>query len=361
MNQNRDKIDFFISYANEDTRWAEWIGWILEEDGYSVSLQAWDFAPGSNFVLEMHRAVSQSECTIALLSPAYISSHFVQPEWAAAFGRDPTGEMRTLIPVRVEKCVLEGLLSQIVFVDLVGVDETQARDKVHHAFCGDRIKPITHPDFPGMPSEADVDHPLFPAHEEGLIDLVERGTKALENGNAAAVAFTEEVRKLGDSARMHAQEFSEAAKQRGPHQTARFKQIARAAARDLRLFCSTGNGEVQNMSLQYESGFGAWTAAVELLPDFGTVDSQILSENLASIDRILVSIPPARRSVKTLRDTVGGLPPVESLFALARKQAALVLDGGMRVLDRVEYLAGTTRSSILEHMPDTDSEGEAHA
>lgn len=47
--------DFFISYNKADRTWAEWIAWQLEEARYSVVVQAWDFRPGSNFVLEMQR------------------------------------------------------------------------------------------------------------------------------------------------------------------------------------------------------------------------------------------------------------------------------------------------------------------
>ena len=45
--------DFFISYTKTDKAWAEWIAWTLEAAGYSTVIQAWDFRPGSNFVLEM--------------------------------------------------------------------------------------------------------------------------------------------------------------------------------------------------------------------------------------------------------------------------------------------------------------------
>jgi hypothetical protein len=47
--------DFFISYNKADRSWAEWIAWQLEEAKYSVVVQAWDFRPGSNFVLEMQK------------------------------------------------------------------------------------------------------------------------------------------------------------------------------------------------------------------------------------------------------------------------------------------------------------------
>jgi hypothetical protein len=55
--------DFFVSYNKADA-WAEWIAWQLEEAGYSTVIQAWDFRPGSNFVLEMHRAAQEAERTV---------------------------------------------------------------------------------------------------------------------------------------------------------------------------------------------------------------------------------------------------------------------------------------------------------
>ena len=50
--------------------WTEWIAWVLEEAGYTVRIQAWDFAAGANFVLEMDMATRISQRTIAVLSPA---------------------------------------------------------------------------------------------------------------------------------------------------------------------------------------------------------------------------------------------------------------------------------------------------
>ncbi len=54
--------DFFISYTKADETWAEWIATELEQAGYSTVIQAWDFRPGSNFVLEMQRAPRRT-CT----------------------------------------------------------------------------------------------------------------------------------------------------------------------------------------------------------------------------------------------------------------------------------------------------------
>src|SRR6266542_2232550 len=108
--------DFFISYNSADRSWAEWIAWQLEEAGDTTVLQAWDFRPGSNFVPEMQRAATEAERTLAVLTPNYLASRFTQPEWAAAFERDPTGERGLLVPVRVREWDLQGLLSQTIYI-----------------------------------------------------------------------------------------------------------------------------------------------------------------------------------------------------------------------------------------------------
>lgn len=160
---SRTKIDFFISYTSADEEWAEWISWILEKEGSSVRLQAWDFAAGSNFVLEMQRAAEEASRTIAVLSPAYLKSTFAAPEWAAAFVKDPEGVQRALVPVRVQECEAGGLLKAIVHIDLVGLEEGDARQRLLDRVSGRRGKPSKKPEFPGGRQPARTkEHPPFP-------------------------------------------------------------------------------------------------------------------------------------------------------------------------------------------------------
>jgi tetratricopeptide (TPR) repeat protein len=154
--------DFFISYNKADRSWAEWIGWELEEANYTVVIQAWDFRPGSNFILEMQRAATLAERTIAVLSPDYLTSSFTQPEWAAAFAQDPRGEKGILLPVRVRECDLKGLLPQIVYIDLVGTDEGAAREALLKGVVRGRAKPATKPVFPNTSQRAVPKQPRFP-------------------------------------------------------------------------------------------------------------------------------------------------------------------------------------------------------
>jgi hypothetical protein len=154
--------NFFISYNKVDRAWAEWIAWQLEEEGYTTILQAWDFRPSENFVLKMSEAIQNSERTIAVLSPSYLKAFYTQPEWAAAFAEDPQGAKGTLLPVRVTDCELKGLLRQIIYIDLVGKNEAEAKDALLSGIKTQRAKPLTNPQFPGEVPRSISKHPLFP-------------------------------------------------------------------------------------------------------------------------------------------------------------------------------------------------------
>ena len=140
--------DFFISYNRHDKQWAEWIAWTLEEAGYTVILQAWDFRPGGNFVLDMQGAMTGTKQTIAVLSENYLKAAYTQPEWADAFARDPEGKARTLIPVRVGECQPQGLLGITVYVNLVNLSKEEAETELLAALQ-ERAKPDKKPAFPG--------------------------------------------------------------------------------------------------------------------------------------------------------------------------------------------------------------------
>jgi tetratricopeptide (TPR) repeat protein len=140
---------FFISYTSADRVWAEWIAWQLEEAGYQVKIQAWDFSPGGNFVVEMQKATVECERTIAVFSPNYFLSEFGAAEWAAAFRLDPTGKNEKLIPVRIEDCQPPGLLGSLIYIDLVKLDETTAHERLLADLPRGRRKPSTGPQFPG--------------------------------------------------------------------------------------------------------------------------------------------------------------------------------------------------------------------
>ena len=163
---------FFVSYTGDDRDWAEWIAWELEAAGHAAIIQAWDFRPGNNFVLEMDEA-TKADHTIAVLSPSYMKAVYTKPEWAAAFAQDASGRRRKLIPVRVRSTELTGLLTQIVYIDLVGKDEVKARGELLSGVTEGRAKPQRVP-FPGLTVE-----PAFPGPAGQ--------TRGIEGGDAREV------------------------------------------------------------------------------------------------------------------------------------------------------------------------------
>ena len=117
--------DFYLSYHGSDKHWADWITSILEEESYVVYSLA-KYKPG-NFVQGMDDGLKRSRQIISILSQNYLNAKFTQPEWQAAFARDPDGTEGVLVPIRVEPCKPTGLLGQVVYVDLVGLSEQEAK------------------------------------------------------------------------------------------------------------------------------------------------------------------------------------------------------------------------------------------
>ncbi len=199
LSESVQKKDFFVSRNGADAAWAEWIAGVLEDNGYTTVLQDWDFKAGQNFVQQMQKAITESERTIAVLSPQYLGAEFTQSEWQAAFRKDAKGEEGSLIPVIVQECEPPGLLSLIAYIKLVDKPEAEARrlllDGVERgrakrtvSFPGSKAAPgQTARRFPGaLPEIFRLPHqrnPNFTGRDDLLRDL--RAT--LAGGESAAL------------------------------------------------------------------------------------------------------------------------------------------------------------------------------
>ena len=202
---------FFISYTGKDSLWAQWIAMQLEEAGYRTIIQAWDIRPGSNFVGEMDEAARRAERVLLVLSAAYLASDFAFSEWATAFRRDPRGKQGRVLPVRVERCKVEGLLGPIVYIDLVDLDETRARERLLAGAQRGRAKPVTvafpasasppvpldRPVFPGsLPPVWNVPYPRNPLFT-GRKELLTQLATTLQAGQPTALSQPQAISGLG--------------------------------------------------------------------------------------------------------------------------------------------------------------------
>lgn len=138
MTMPGERRDYFVSYNNADLAMAVWVGQQVEQQGHSVILQAWDFAPGTNFVAAMHEALQRCERLMLILSRAYLAARYTNEEWQAAYALG-----RRLLPVRIDDCRPPGLLAPIVYVDLHGCDADEAQRRL-----GDALAPPGRPRAP---------------------------------------------------------------------------------------------------------------------------------------------------------------------------------------------------------------------
>ncbi|MEZ5930603.1 MAG: FxSxx-COOH system tetratricopeptide repeat protein [Alphaproteobacteria bacterium] len=191
-----DKFKIFVSYNQADRAWAEWIAWELEAHGHEAIIQAWDFR--GNFVLEMQKAAAESDKTVAVLSQHYVDALYTQPEWAAAFARDPRSDQGILVPVRVGDVRLDGLLAPINYVDFVGKDEASASDLLLDRIGGRRQKPKEKPSFPGrskppFPPADNAAQKIFNVPHRrnpnftGRAEILEQLGERLQSGGPAAL------------------------------------------------------------------------------------------------------------------------------------------------------------------------------
>lgn len=168
--------DFFVSYTQADREWAEWIAWILEEAGHRVVVQAWDMVPGSNWVQQMNRALREAARLVAVISPDYEKSVYGTAEWHQFWAADPLGEQRKVIPVRVGGAWPKDLLRSVVGIDLVGVPEPEAQQRllagIEAARVG-RAKPVRAPTFPAG-GRVVAAYPGFPGRAQPVFNVPPR-------------------------------------------------------------------------------------------------------------------------------------------------------------------------------------------
>jgi hypothetical protein len=144
-------IKFFISYTQADRPWAEWIEWTLDQAGFHTIVQFLDMRPGTHFPITMNDAIHSADRTIAVLSPEYEKSAYASVEWTSVFIQDPTGTNQRLLPIRVKDYQPSGILASIVYIDLIGLPEPNARQRLLEGLqMGRQSRLSVPPPFPGI-------------------------------------------------------------------------------------------------------------------------------------------------------------------------------------------------------------------
>src|SRR3954470_18594564 len=105
------------------TAWAEWLAWQLQQAGWTVELDVWDWAPGEDFVARMQAALQSADRLLAVCTEAYFASAFGGAELRAAFAG--SAAVARIVPVLIEPVILPALYAPlIVTVQLVAGIQT---------------------------------------------------------------------------------------------------------------------------------------------------------------------------------------------------------------------------------------------
>jgi len=122
------KNQVFISYAQRDRRWAEWLGEGLARHGFGIWTNSTSVPTGESFIAELNKMIEKSDVVLAILSPSYFQSAWCQQETAAA-----AASKVPIIPVLVEPCEVQGFLRNYNWADLTSDRDSGLRAVIQAA------------------------------------------------------------------------------------------------------------------------------------------------------------------------------------------------------------------------------------
>ena len=120
--------DFFLSRRGSVAAIAREVADVLAGDGHKVVVQDYDMPLGSSFVEAMHEAIQNSRNLVILFSRDYESSPYTRKEFTSFQAlKLRSHEERRIIVLRCEDVPLPGLLADVVYQDLVGIEDREER------------------------------------------------------------------------------------------------------------------------------------------------------------------------------------------------------------------------------------------
>lgn len=125
-----NKFDFFLSRRGSVSAIAREVANVLIESGYTVFVQDYDIPLSASLVEAMHEGIKNARDLIVLLTRDYETSPYTRKEFTsfeAMLLQNPV-DHRVII-LRCEEVRPVGLLADIVFQDLVAIDDQQERKR----------------------------------------------------------------------------------------------------------------------------------------------------------------------------------------------------------------------------------------
>ena len=116
--------DVFVSYSHRNEKWV--VNWLipkLEDAGLSVGTDTRDFRPGSPIISELERVMARSRTILVVLTPAYLSSEWIDYETAMVKTLDQTERQLRVILLMREPCELPMRIRHMTYADFTRPDQ----------------------------------------------------------------------------------------------------------------------------------------------------------------------------------------------------------------------------------------------
>lgn len=139
--------DAFISYHNDDWEWIDnTLAPKLEVAGLNLFIDRRDMRPGTDWLLEIERAVSRSRSILLVVSPSYISGVWSKLGSILA----PSSRSTNLIPIILKNTDLPYRLSHLTAINLVDANDETPWTTLTRSLTaikqGQALTPTTEPD-----------------------------------------------------------------------------------------------------------------------------------------------------------------------------------------------------------------------
>jgi hypothetical protein len=188
-----ERYDFFLSRRGSVAAVAREVADVLTEKGYRVLVQDYDIRFGDSFIEKMHIGIKNSRDLIILFTSDYEHSAYTRKEFTSFEAqRLRSPEERHIVVLLCEDTLPAGLLADVAYQTLVGVEDPQER---------------THPGDAAAPQVCDDGPEIFSALLSVRFDcrhcllvadlLASKGTSAVGIAELHAASFGCSKRRFG--------------------------------------------------------------------------------------------------------------------------------------------------------------------
>src|ERR1700682_3867674 len=114
---SRNLARAFLSHSSKDKEFVRELYRRLTRDGVTCFFDEESIEWGANFVLSLEQGIDTCDYFLAVLSPDFVRSKWVELERTSAISDDPAGLKRNIRPLLLRPCELPRFLKPIQSID----------------------------------------------------------------------------------------------------------------------------------------------------------------------------------------------------------------------------------------------------